>query len=147
MLAQSGHHDDDNHTMTSNGNGDCEHRALTLQPTTKSTQAHLQTHSQWLQTVRKLLRSLSKGYVRDEELLDLNVIISELHHPPAGFSSVAGTATITSFFQTKAYHSEMRCLHAMGFQGRTGISKGCAAWISALLVDWTEVLAKQAGDQ
>jgi len=136
--------------MTSNGDDGSEHRALNLQPTTtilKSTQPHLRTHSQWLQTVRKLLRSLSKGFVRDEELLDLNVTISELQDLPAGVSSVTRTATIISLFQTKAYHSEMRCLDVIGFQRRTDRSNHCAAYISALLVDWTEELAKQAGDQ
>ncbi|KAH7418912.1 hypothetical protein BKA64DRAFT_636019 [Cadophora sp. MPI-SDFR-AT-0126] len=150
LLAQSCDRDDDNNTTTNNGNDDSEHRALSPQLTIggpKSTQPHLPTHSQWLQTARKLLRSLSKRFVRDEELLDLNVTISELQDPPAGFSSIAGTATIIAFFQTEAYHSEMRCLDAMGFQRRTGRSKSCAAYISALLVDWTEVLAKQAGDQ
>jgi hypothetical protein len=80
-------------------------------------------------------------------MLDLNITITELQDPLAGVSSVAVTTIIIAFFRTKAYHSEMRCLDAMGFQRRAGRSKSCGSYISALLVNWTKVLAKEAGDQ
>ena len=150
LLVQSCHRVDENHPTTSNCDDDGVHQALIPQPTTRSpnsTHLRLLAHSQWLQTVRKLLRSLSKGFVRNEELLDLNVTISELQDPPDGVSSVAVTATVIAFFQTNAYHSEMRCLDAMGFQRKPGRAKSCGAYISALLVNWTKILARQTGNQ
>jgi len=80
-------------------------------------------------------------------MLDLNIAISEPWDPLARVLSTAVTTIIIAFFRTKAYHSEMRCLDAMGFQRRAGRSRSCGAYISALLVDWTTVLAKEAGDQ
>jgi hypothetical protein len=148
LVAQSCDRDDENN-KTSKGNDNSEHQAITPRPIIKSpisTQLHLPTHLRWPQTVRKLLRSLSKGFVRDEEMLDLNITITELQDPLVEVLSVAVTTIITAFFRTKAYHSEMRCLDAMGFQQRAGRSKSCGAYISALLVDWAKVLAKEAGD-
>ncbi len=147
LVAQSCDRDDEN----SNGSGDSEHdhRVRTPQPATKSpnsAQPHLPTrsHPQWLQTVRKLLQSLSRGFVvRNKELVDLNITISEVLDTLAGVSSVA----VSAFFQAEVYHSEMRCLNAMEFQGSTNRSRSCGAYISALLVDWTEIFAKPAGDQ
>jgi hypothetical protein len=135
--------------MTSNGNGSSEHRAITPRPVTKSTistQIYLPKYSRWLQTIRKLLQRLSKGFVSDEEVLELNITITELQDPLAGGSSVAVTAIITALIQTELYHRERRCLAAMNFH-RAYEARGCGAYISSLLMTWTEDLAKEAGGQ
>jgi hypothetical protein len=93
--------------------------------------------------VRKLLARLSKGFVRDEEMLDLNITINELQKPLAGVSSVAVNKMITDLFQTKDYQSGIRFLDAMGFQ-RKGYD--ASDYISSHLWCWTRNLAEEAGD-
>jgi hypothetical protein len=93
--------------------------------------------------VRKLLARLPKGFVRDEEMLDLNITINELQNPLARDSSVAVNTMITDFLQTERNKAEIFGLHVMGFQ-RKGTN--ASDYISSLLMTWTENLGYKAGD-
>jgi hypothetical protein len=110
-------------------------------------QSYVPMVPQPVQAVRKLLRSLRKGLARDEELRTLHITVSELLSSPVASSSAEIPKTITNFFQTKLYQAEMRCLNIAGFHKTPKKSRSCGAWISSLLVSWTDIIAISAGSK
>jgi hypothetical protein len=73
--------------------------------------------------------------------------VSEPPSSSVAASSATVTSSITSFFQTEAYQTEIQCLDVVDFQSTPNETRSSGAWISALLVDWTEVMAMYAGNQ
>ncbi|CZT12493.1 uncharacterized protein RCO7_07685 [Rhynchosporium graminicola] len=98
-----------------------------------------------VQAVRKLLRSLHRGRVNNEELGNLHITVSDISSPPLAITSATTSETMTAFFQSKEYQLEMRLLDLVRFDKKPEKAKSCGAWISALLSCWTDDLARTAG--
>lgn len=117
-------------------------------PTTIETHSYLPNVRPWQQTCRKLLRSISTGFiVGDEAQRDLNITVNNQLNLTSAASSIAATTTVNALLKTEHYQWEMRSLGLNKFLERGRGCTTCCNWISSLLREWAETIAKQASDQ
>jgi len=129
--------------------------AHSAQLTTKQSnriQSRSRTQSRWLRGARKLLRSVSKGFARYEELLFLKITVLDLLESPVAASSAAVLADINTFLQSSRYQVEIQMLREWDWPRRiqrrpNGANESCGNWISSLIITWAEEIAKQTGYQ
>jgi hypothetical protein len=117
-----------------------DHKSRRLRPPSESSPRRVLVTS-WQNTVRKLLRALTRTSLDASQLADLHITLQD-NDEPSVRPTLETSMKIDSFFMTSTYQGNIHCLPQY-FQTRPEMTKVCSEWVASLFTCWAQDLGRQ----